>query len=211
MKIVHSQGKNVHTELNKFLLAHRTTPHCTTGKSPAELLFNRKVRCKLPEFVSPESEAICEPDGLRQRDRVSKNKGAQYSDKRRHAKISDIQEGDSFVAAEARKQADNNTVISKRGNEVTIQSSDGVQYRRNITFVKKYVQSPHNADNNQPEDDTTPDYHDPSLDPQASQHHDITVQADDPLSQEQQRSEETVRHSNRTRTKPSYLKDFVCD
>ena len=76
--------------------------------------------------------------------------------------------------------------------------------------MKKYVQSPHNADNNQPEDDTTPDYHDPSLDPQASQHHDTTVQADDPVSQEQQRSEETVRHSNRTRTKPSYLKDFVC-
>jgi len=172
----------------------------------------------LPEFVSPESEAICEPDGLRQRDRVSKNKGAQYSDKRRHAKISDIQEGDTVLLQQkpgnkltTTYKPELYTVISKRGNEVTIQSSDGVQYRRNITFVKKYVQSPHNADNNQPEDDTTPDYHDPSLDPQASQHHDITVQADDPLSQEQQRSEETVRHSNRTRTKPSYLKDFVCD
>ena len=35
----------------KFLLNYRATPHSTTGKSPAELLFNRKIHTKLPELV----------------------------------------------------------------------------------------------------------------------------------------------------------------
>ena len=35
-------------ELNGFLLQYRTTPHSTTGVPPAELLFNRTVKGKLP-------------------------------------------------------------------------------------------------------------------------------------------------------------------
>jgi len=33
--------------LHKFLLNYRITPHCTTKFSPAELLFNRKIKNKL--------------------------------------------------------------------------------------------------------------------------------------------------------------------
>ena len=29
---------------------YRSTPHSTTGVSPAELLFNRKLRTKLPQL-----------------------------------------------------------------------------------------------------------------------------------------------------------------
>ena len=50
MRIVQSQGKDLKTELNKFLLAYRTTPHSTTGIAPAEMLFRRKIRTKLPEM-----------------------------------------------------------------------------------------------------------------------------------------------------------------
>ncbi len=35
-------------ELNRFLLQYRTTLHTTTGVPPAELLFNRTVKGKLP-------------------------------------------------------------------------------------------------------------------------------------------------------------------
>jgi len=37
------------------------TPHCTTGESPAELLYRRKIRGILPEFV-PTDEALSDPD-----------------------------------------------------------------------------------------------------------------------------------------------------
>lgn len=35
-------------ELDKFLREYRSTPHSTTDKSPAELLFNREMRTKIP-------------------------------------------------------------------------------------------------------------------------------------------------------------------
>ena len=42
--------KNWKTEIYKFLLNYHTTPQCTTNIPPSELLFNRKVRSKLPSF-----------------------------------------------------------------------------------------------------------------------------------------------------------------
>ena len=37
-------------ELRKFLMAHRTTPHSSTGMTPSKLLFNREIRSKVPEL-----------------------------------------------------------------------------------------------------------------------------------------------------------------
>ena len=58
MRAAHAEGKNWREELNKFHLVHRSTPHSTTGKSPAELLFRRKVRIKMPELVNVEEEEV---------------------------------------------------------------------------------------------------------------------------------------------------------
>lgn len=38
---------SLHTRLQRFLLAYRSTPHSTTGQSPAELLFSRPLRTRL--------------------------------------------------------------------------------------------------------------------------------------------------------------------
>ena len=40
--------------LLKFLFSYRISPHSTTGFSPAELMFSRKLRCRL-DFVFPDS------------------------------------------------------------------------------------------------------------------------------------------------------------
>ena len=64
MKIAQGQGKNWRNELIKYLLAYRTTPHSSTGISPAELLFGRKLRTKLPELRPCEVN----DEGLRDRD-----------------------------------------------------------------------------------------------------------------------------------------------
>ena len=42
------EGRPWKQELNRFLLQYRTTPHCSTGVSPSELLFNRVVKKKTP-------------------------------------------------------------------------------------------------------------------------------------------------------------------
>ena len=39
------------------MLSYRTTPHSTTGVSPAELLFNRKLNTRL-NFVKPKLSSI---------------------------------------------------------------------------------------------------------------------------------------------------------
>ena len=49
MRVAHSEGRDWRKELQKFLLGYRSTPHTTTGVSPAKLLFGREIRSKLPD------------------------------------------------------------------------------------------------------------------------------------------------------------------
>ena len=53
MKIIEGKEvKELNTVLQRFLLTYRTTPHCQTHTSSAELLFNRKLSTRL-SFVKP--------------------------------------------------------------------------------------------------------------------------------------------------------------
>ena len=48
----HCEGEDWRCQLDKFLFKYRVTPHSTTGVSPAELLFGRKLRTVL-DLVHP--------------------------------------------------------------------------------------------------------------------------------------------------------------
>ena len=50
LQIAQAKGKQRKKEVRKYLIAYRSTPRTTTGVSPAEPLFGRKTRTKLPEF-----------------------------------------------------------------------------------------------------------------------------------------------------------------
>jgi len=43
IQIAHAEKKDWKKELNTYLAAYRSLPHPTTGVSPAELLFGRKI------------------------------------------------------------------------------------------------------------------------------------------------------------------------
>ena len=52
-KMIHAaiiEKKDPKSELHRFLLQYRATPHSTTDKSPAEMLFNRKIKTRLPQM-----------------------------------------------------------------------------------------------------------------------------------------------------------------
>ena len=61
----------------KFLLNYRTTPHCTTGFAPAELLFNRKVHNKLPQLSDNTQSTSLE---LKRKDEKAKAKMKAHAD-----------------------------------------------------------------------------------------------------------------------------------
>ncbi len=47
MRVAHSERRDWRKEMQKFLLGYRSTPHTTTGVSPAKLLFGREIRSKI--------------------------------------------------------------------------------------------------------------------------------------------------------------------
>ena len=79
-------------ELNRILLAYRSTLDSTTGKSPAELLFRRKLTTKMPELVNVEEEDT---------QRKQFNKDCVY--KRFHARDGNVREG-NYVLLEKKKE-----------------------------------------------------------------------------------------------------------
>ena len=50
-------SKNIEKSLLQLLSQYRIMPHVSTGKTPSELMFNRKVRCHL-DLLKPEKEIV---------------------------------------------------------------------------------------------------------------------------------------------------------
>lgn len=131
-------------DLQAYLLMYRSSPHSTTLRAPAELMFNRNIRDKLPTLVWKPNESM--DDETRDRDALMKQKGKDYADRKRHAKVNDVKEGDEVVA---KRQIITNKlatkfepavykVVKRNGSEVTIENSGtGTQYRRNVAHIKK--------------------------------------------------------------------------
>lgn len=78
-----------------FILGYRATPHSTTNTSPAELMFHRKIRTKIP-ILTTEAPAASDHD-LQKRDSAAKAKMKAYVDSRRHASSHTLQIGDRVL------------------------------------------------------------------------------------------------------------------
>ena len=79
----HTEKKNWKKEIYSFLLNYRATPHTTTAFPPSELLFNRKIRTKLPPVVMVSDKP--KDDEVRQTDEQAKSKMKFNADKIRQA------------------------------------------------------------------------------------------------------------------------------
>ena len=143
LKIAQAENKDWKHEIRLYLRAYRCTPHSVTGVPPAELMFRRRIRTKLPEF----RENFETEDGeVRDKDFESKTKSCVYTDERRAAKDSNIQPGDEVLVKQPKENKLTSTfenqpyhVVNKEGNSVIVESPEGVRYRRNSTHVKRYI------------------------------------------------------------------------
>ncbi|XP_055590030.1 uncharacterized protein K02A2.6-like [Uranotaenia lowii] len=140
IRIAHSLGKDWKTELRQYILMYHSAKQSTTGKSPAELMFNRKVRTKLPRVP-----VVLDDTELRDHDCLLKEKGKVYSDTKRKAAMSDITVGDTVIAKRTKKinkldtvfSPEEYTVVDKKGSDVIIRSTaNGKDFRRNAAHLK---------------------------------------------------------------------------
>ena len=143
LKIAHAQKLNIHHELNKFLIAYRSTPHCITGETPANSYLAGKSGQNYRTYKQLYSSNI---EDVRDRDYQLKLKGKVYADAKRQAKQSNINKGDFVILKQDRENKLSETfsinqykVIEKKGNEWTVQGEDGEVYRRNTSFVKPVI------------------------------------------------------------------------
>ncbi|XP_055314005.1 uncharacterized protein K02A2.6-like [Sitodiplosis mosellana] len=83
ISICQSEKGNWQEDLQKYLLMYRSTPHSTTLKTPAELMFNRNIRDKLPSI---DQHIEREDSEVRDRDADMKRKEKEYADRKRNAK-----------------------------------------------------------------------------------------------------------------------------
>ena len=97
-----SQGETVEERSSQILDSIQIDSHTTTRVSPAEFLFGRKIRTKLPEFH--EDHVVSE---VQDRDGTMKVKAKLYADRERHAKYSDLVPGNSAAKTREAKQAVN--------------------------------------------------------------------------------------------------------
>ena len=130
IRAAHVEQRSWKQELYTFLRQYRATPHCTTGVSPSEALNQRQMRVTLPQL--PQQAQTSESDTqLRHRDAANKAKAKAYSDRRRHAKQSDLQVGDTVLVRQPRRNklstpydARPLEIITRSGSMITAQRGD---------------------------------------------------------------------------------------
>ena len=148
-KLIHTsiaEGKDARTELYKFLLQYRSTPHSTTSKSPAEMLFNRKLQTKLPHvFIQTETES-------QKKTRIDhdskKMKQKAHFDKRNKARAKNLVAGDHALLKQEKSTTKPlydpkpYTVKEVNGNRVSLERSDGTRRIRDKNKLKKVQPRP---------------------------------------------------------------------
>ena len=116
-------------EINKRLQSYRATPHPTTQKSPAELMYGgRCYRTRLPEKKqTTPTEAVKEAQA---KDRFNKEKQKKYKDKHQYVKPHNLKPGDKALLSQ--KQTKRNPpydplpyrITEVRGHQVTGQRNE---------------------------------------------------------------------------------------
>ena len=210
MRAAHAEGKNWREELNRFFLAYRSTPHSTTGKSPAELLFRRKLTTKMPELVDVDEEKQVSDQAVRDRDTERKQSNKDYVVKKFHARDRNVREGDTVLLEKKKEnklspsyEKEPYEVVSRYGDQVMLQSPQGVQYKRNLQHIKPF-NMPEQKEQETPLQDVEP----PIVQPAAEKEQETSLQGAEPRNTKPT-DEQPLRRSARITGRPKAQNDYV--
>ena len=146
VKLVHTaiiDQKDPRQVVQAYLRAYRAAPHRSTGKSPYEALFNRKMVTKLPGLGQRAGADFDKQ--LRDTHSMAKLKQKQYSDKRRQVKRKEVQPGDRVLLKREKSTIKSPwdpqpyKVVQVEGSKVTTQRGEEKKARakNHIKVVKE--------------------------------------------------------------------------
>lgn len=149
MQLINKAVQTAALELKDFdqavadtVRAHNMAKHRVTMIAPEELMFNRKIRRGLPLAGSTKTDH--EETEIRERDSHEKDLGKVREDRKRRAKDTRLNVGDTAVVMRtARAKGDSRfdptlwKVTGKRGGDLDLETEDGRKTKRNVTMVKK--------------------------------------------------------------------------
>lgn len=142
VRIAQVQNKNWRTELYTFLLHYRGTEHSTTGVSPAQLLYGRQIKTKLPQF-----DRVKTPKGLKARDAQQKQKIKENADRTKAKAYKTYTQGQKvlILKREQNKMSPNwekqiFKVVRQKGTSLKLLSNSGGFVFRNVTHVRPYFE-----------------------------------------------------------------------
>ncbi|XP_058453743.1 uncharacterized protein K02A2.6-like [Malaya genurostris] len=143
LRIAKATNSDWRKALKDYVFMYNTSPHSVTEKAPMELLMGRPVKNLLPSLRT--EPRLLRNDEVRERDAIKKMQGKLYADKRRHAKASDIEVGDTVIMRnyvtgklEPKFRLDRFKVIKKTGNDTIIANDEGLIYRRSASHLRKW-------------------------------------------------------------------------
>ena len=210
IKAAHVDSRNWKQAMHRFLRNYRATPHCSTGKPPATLLFSNAIKTKLPELTDEDMSR----SGIASKDASSKKLMKDYADSKAYVKTSEIEVGDvvivkqnpSYKKSDPPYRSTPYRVIQKRGSMVTAARGQQ-QVTRNSSFFKA-VSDREVVDENvqDPDEDLFDDLGGGANDPPDIPHALPILQNAAPINQPQV----AVRdRPQRDRRPPTRLKDYV--
>ena len=127
-------------ELQDILRNYKATPHSSTGKPPATVLFNRPMRIKVSNVPSPSGD----PTSIKHRDQLAKAKIKTYAERRVYVTSSNIATGDKVLVRRNPSRSSSGTpyspkpfvVTTRKGTMVTVER-EGTKITKNASFFKK--------------------------------------------------------------------------
>ena len=114
------------------ILTYRATPIVELGASPAELAFGRKLRTTLPCLARNLDPSPVDPQTLRKRDAVAKQKQKQYYDRRHGARpLSELSPGQPVLLKGEKSWDVPGEVVEKCATRSYVVQTDKGELRRN--------------------------------------------------------------------------------
>ncbi|XP_043202790.1 uncharacterized protein K02A2.6-like [Amphibalanus amphitrite] len=139
-----AEKRDWRSALVTFLMAYRSTPHPATAVSPAELMFGRTIRTKMPEIGRGQPRPAT--DRVRDNDRQYKARAKVNADRRRRAEPAELSVGDLVLVKVPNKSSklcgsffpNPYVLLELRGTQVRVRRGDGKVFRRNKSCVKRF-------------------------------------------------------------------------